>query len=462
MLVTLSDWLWSYLLIGSLLLVGLRCSIGSSWIQLRFFGRMFALLKSGRTGSTERGISGFQALVVSVAGRVGGGNIAGVAVAITLGGPGALFWMWLIAILGMATSVFECALAQLFKRKLADDDFRGGPAYYMHFGLGWRWLPLLYSALLLITIGLGFNAVQAYSVTHSVESAFGIPTHHSGWVLTAVMTVVVFGGIRRVAIFSEVIVPIMVLGYFALALLVLLQNIDAIPAAFASILSSAFGLEQAAGGGIAAAINQGARRGLFSNEAGLGTAPNVAAVADIAHPVSQGLIQALSVFIDTLVLCTCTALIIVLSPVYQPGSAGVEGIALTQLALASHVGPWGEVLVSLALVMFAVSSIAYNCYLGENSIAYFADGHYRRFAINGFRVAVMVLIAWASVQDLGTVFSFSDLTMGLLAVVNLLALWRLYPIGIRLLEDFEMHWQGSEPRFDPSRLSDVKVDPNSW
>jgi len=459
-LATLTDWLWSYVLIIALIAVGLRFSIGSRFVQLRLFGAMFRGLLNSHLGGTARGISGFQALVVSVAGRVGGGNIAGVAVAITLGGPGALFWMWLIALIGMATSLFECALAQLFKQKHVDDDFRGGPAYYMRHGLGWKVMPVIYSVLLLLTIGIGFNAVQSYSVTASVESAFGVPPWQSGLVLTLVMGAVMFGGIRRIAVFSEVVVPLMVVGYFGLALMVVVINITEVPAALLLILKSAFGLEQVAGGGLAAAVMQGARRGLFSNEAGLGTAPNVAAVADVPHPVSQGLVQALSVFIDTMVLCTCTALIILLSSVYTPGADNVEGIALSQLALAEHIGPIGEQLVSIALVMFAVSSIAYNCYLGENSIAYFDISP--KLTIPLFRLSVMALIGWASLQDLATVFSFSDLTMGLLAVVNLWALWALYPVGRRLLTDFEQRRAVGPPVFEMSALPDLELDAASW
>lgn len=460
LLATVTDWLWSYVLIAALLAVGLRFTVGSRFVQLRLFGAMFKGLWHSHLSGTSRGISGFQALVVSVAGRVGGGNIAGVAVAMTLGGPGALFWMWLIALLGMATSLFECALAQLFKRKHDGDDFRGGPAYYMRHGLGWRVLPVVYSCLLLLTTGLGFNAVQSYAVTASIESAFDVPAWQSGIALTAMMAVILFGGIRRIALFSEIIVPIMVLGYFLLALVVLVLNATEIPAALLLVLRSAFGLEQVVGGGIAAVIMQGARRGLFSNEAGLGTAPNVAAAADVDHPISQGLIQALSVFIDTIVLCTCTALIILLSPVYEPGANALEGVALTQIALASHIGPIGEQLVSIALVMFAVSSIAYNCYLGENSIAYFDVSP--KLTIGAFRLFILTLIGWASLQDLGTVFGFSDFTMGLLAVVNLLALWALYPVALKLLGDYERPTQQAVPVFYRSALPALDLDPQSW
>ena len=460
MLATVTDWLWSYVLIVALLAVGIRLSVTARFVQIRLFKEMFRDLLGGFS-ATDKGLSSFQSLVVSVAGRVGGGNIAGVAVAITLGGPGALFWMWLIALIGMATSLFECALAQLYKQSDGSETYRGGPAYFMHFGLGWRVMPVIYSGLLLITVGFGFNAVQTYSVTNSIESAFAIPTWQSGIVLTAVMAIILFGGICRLAAVSQVIVPIMVAGYFALAIGILVANISEVPGALALIFKSAFGLEQMVGGGVAAAIMQGARRGLFSNEAGLGTIPNVAATADVQHPISQGLVQSLSVFIDTIVLCTCTALIILLSSAYQPDAINPQGVVLTQLAVAEQLGGWGESLVSVFLVLFATTTIAYNCYLGENSIAYFSNRP--AWAIPAFRISVLVMIAWASVQDLGTVFSSSDLTMALLAVTNLLALWYLAPVCMKLLRDYESQLRsGLSPVFKRETMPDENIDKGSW
>lgn len=448
------------MLIVALLAVGIRLSVTARFVQIRLFKEMFRDLLGGFS-ATDKGLSSFQSLVVSVAGRVGGGNIAGVAVAITLGGPGALFWMWLIALIGMATSLFECALAQLYKQSDGSETYRGGPAYFMHFGLGWRVMPVIYSGLLLITVGFGFNAVQTYSVTNSIESAFAIPTWQSGIVLTAVMAIILFGGIRRLAAVSQVIVPIMVAGYFALAVGILVANISEVPGALALIFKSAFGLEQMVGGGVAAAIMQGARRGLFSNEAGLGTIPNVAATADVQHPISQGLVQSLSVFIDTIVLCTCTALIILLSSAYQPDAINPQGVVLTQLAVAEQLGGWGESLVSVFLVLFATTTIAYNCYLGENSIAYFSNRP--AWAIPAFRISVLVMIAWASVQDLGTVFSSSDLTMALLAITNLLALWYLAPVGMKLLRDYESQLRsGVSPVFKRETMPDENIDKGSW
>ena len=461
MLLTVTDWLWSYVLITALLAVGVRFTVGSRAVQVRLFRRTLSVLSNIDWKGSDRGISSFQALAVSVAGRVGGGNIAGVAVAITLGGPGALFWMWLIALLGMSTSLFECALAQLYKRRHGDETFRGGPAYVMRYGLGWRVIPVIYSVLLLVTIGFGFNAVQSYVVTTSIESAFGVPAALSGAVMTAMMAIILFGGIRRLAVVSEVVVPAMVIGYLVLAIWVLILNFTDIPRAIALIFSSAFGLEQAVGGGVAAAVVQGARRGLFSNEAGLGTVPNVAAAADVPHPMSQGLVQSLSVFIDTVILCTATALIILMSSVYGSDGQTVQGVVLTQMAVAEHLGPIGEPLVSIALVLFATTTIAYNAFLGENSIAYFE--HLGRWAVPVFRLAVLVMIAWASVQDLGTVFGFADLTMALLALTNLLALWALYPVAISLLRHFEQQLEaGLAPQFSRDEMPEEALDPASW
>ena len=461
MLLTVTDWLWSYVLITALLAVGVRFTMGSRAVQVRLFRRTLSVLSNIDWKGSDRGISSFQALAVSVAGRVGGGNIAGVAVAITLGGPGALFWMWLIALLGMSTSLFECALAQLYKRRHGDETFRGGPAYVMRYGLGWRVIPVIYSVLLLVTIGFGFNAVQSYVVTTSIESAFGVPAALSGAVMTAMMAIILFGGIRRLAVVSEVVVPAMVIGYLVLAIWVLILNFTDIPRAIALIFSSAFGLEQAVGGGVAAAVAQGARRGLFSNEAGLGTVPNVAAAADVPHPMSQGLVQSLSVFIDTVILCTATALIILMSSVYGSDGQTMHGVVLTQMAVAEHLGPLGEPLVSIALVLFATTTIAYNAFLGENSIAYFE--RLGRWAVPVFRLSVLAMIAWASVQDLGTVFGFADLTMALLALTNLLALWALYPVAISLLRHFEQQLEaGLAPQFSRDEMPEEALDPASW
>ncbi len=460
MLATLNDFIWGQVLVVVLVAVGLLYTLASRGVQFRYFGRMFSVLRGGM--HHEKGhVSSFQALVVSVAGRVGSGNIAGVAVAITLGGPGAIFWMWIIGLMGMATSFFECSLAQLFKRSEPDGTYRGGPAYYLTHGVRQKWLAVIYSVLLLITFGLGFNALQSYVVATSLHASFGVPTWMTGVAMVVLMGGIIFGGIKRIAVVAEIVVPLMALGYLLAALLVLGLHFSAIPDMLLLIVKSAFGLEPAVGGGLGVALMQGVKRGLFSNEAGLGSAPNVAAVAHVPHPATQGIVQAFSVFIDTVIMCTCTALIILLSDVYQPGAADVSGVALTQGAMASHVGAWGAGFVSVALVMFAFSSIMYNYYLGENSLNFFSEENQTLFNI--FRCLVLGLLLWGSLQDLGTVFGFADLTMGLLGLANLVGLVWMFRIGMRLLADYDAQLAaGGEPRFDPEQWRDVDIDPAAW
>jgi alanine or glycine:cation symporter, AGCS family len=460
MMELVNDFLWGKLLIFGLLGGGLWFTVATRFIQFRYFGHMFASLKQGMRHQ-EGQLSSFQALVVSVGGRVGGGNIAGVAVAISLGGPGAIFWMWLVGLIGMATSLIECSLAQLYKQREPDGSFRGGPAYYIQRGLGQNWLAAVYSILLLVTFGLGFNAVQSYVMVSSVESSFGVPAWVSGCVLVVALGLSIFGGIQRIARLAEVIVPLMAVSYLLISVVVLSLNFSEIPAVLKLIVSSALGLESALGGGVGAAIMMGVKRGLFSNEAGLGSAPNVAATAKVPHPVDQGLVQALSVFIDTIVLCTCTAVIILLADVYVPGAEGVNGIVLTQNALVEHVGAWGDEFISIALVLFAFSSILYNYYLGENSLNYFSEENQTLF--NCFRVLVLGLVLWGAFQDLGTVFAFADLTMGLLGVCNLVALGFLGKIGLRLVRDYDRQLKaGKTPQLQVEDFEDLGIDKSAW
>ncbi len=456
----LNDFLWSKVLVVVLLGVGLYLTVASRFVQFRLFGHMFSVLRGGMAHQGQH-ISSFQALAVSVAGRVGAGNIAGVAVAITLGGPGAVFWMWVIGLMGMATSFFECSLGQLYKQSQPDGTYRGGPAYYLTRGINQRWLAVIYSVLLLVTFGLCFNGLQTYVIATSLEASFGVPSLVTGGIVVALVGVIIFGGIKRIAVVSEIVVPVMAVSYLLCALLVIGLNLSEVPAVLTMIVKSAFGLESAVGGGIGVALMQGIRRGLFSNEAGLGSAPNVAAVAYVPHPASQGIVQSLSVFIDTLLMCTCTALIILLSSVYQPGAEGVDGVALTQTALGDHVGSWGMGFVSVALTLFAFSSILYNYYLGENSL-YFFGGEERGW-FTPYRMVVLGLMLWGSQQDLGTVFSFADLTMGLLALANLTGLVWLSRVGLRVLRDYDQQRSaGQSPRLNPDDYSDLDIDPSAW
>ena len=391
MLDLLNDLLWSKVLIVALVGLGLFFTLRSSLVQLRYFGDMFKIFASASVRK-EGQLSSCQAVMLSVAGRVGAGNIAGVAVAIMLGGPGAVFWMWVVALLGMATSYFECSLAQLYKRRNADGTYRGGPAYYIQHGLGQRWMAVLFSVLLLATFGFGFNAVQSFTLASSMHDAFGVPTLATGVVLAVVMAAIIFGGIKRIASMADVLVPVMALSYIGMALFVIATNIGEVPATLALIVKSAFGLEEAFAGSVGAAIVMGVKRGLFSNEAGLGSAPNVAAVAEVPHPAAQGIVQSLSVFIDTLLICTSTALIILLSGVYQPGTE-MAGVVMTQTALAALVGEWGRIFVSLALLLFVFTTLVYNYYLGENALGFFSQ---KPALVKAYRALVIALVLWGS------------------------------------------------------------------
>lgn len=459
MLDILNDLIWSKLLIVMLIGLGLYFTIASRFVQFRYFGSMFRIFAEAFQRQPGQ-LSSFQALMLSVAGRVGAGNIAGVSVAIMLGGPGAIFWMWVVALVGMATSYFECSLAQLYKRREDDGTYRGGPAFYIQHGLGQRWLGIVVSILLLVTFGFGFNAVQSFTVASSLHDTFGLPTIASGLILTAVIGLIIFGGIKRIASMADVLVPIMAFSYIGMALVVIGLNVSEVPSVFALIFKSAFGLEPAFAGGIGAAIMMGVKRGLFSNEAGLGSAPNVAAVAQIKHPAAQGIVQSLSVFIDTLLVCTSTALIILLSGVYQPGSE-MAGVVLTQTALAAVVGEWGRVFVSIALLLFVFTTLIYNYYLGENALGFFSK---KRAPVMVYRVLVVALVLWGSVQDLGTVFAFADVTMGLLAICNLIALVLLFKVGLRLMRDYDNQIKAGieSPVFDAKNFADLDLDPAAW
>ena len=363
-----NDVLWTYVLVAALLGCAVWFTLRTRGVQFRLLGEMMRVLgeSAGSGPKGERHVSSFQAFAVSLASRVGTGNLAGVATAIVVGGPGAVFWMWVIALVGAASAFVESTLAQLYKRR-GRDSFIGGPAYYMERGLGRRWMGVLFAVLIYVTFGFAFNSVQSNTICAAWEGAFGADHVWVGVVLTALTLLIIFGGIRRIARVSGVIVPIMALGYIVLALGVVLFNLGRLPEVLELIVADAFGWEQTLGGAVGAALMQGIKRGLFSNEAGMGSAPNVAATAHVSHPVKQGLIQTLGVFTDTLVICTCTAFIILFGGVPD---ASLNGIQLTQAALESEIGPAGGVFVAVAIFLFAFSSIIGNYYYGEANIRF--------------------------------------------------------------------------------------------
>ena len=458
------DLTWGWSLIPLLVIFGVFITAMTHFVQFRFFKRMFRVLSSKNQSGDPNAISAREALLISVGGRVGGGNIAGVAVAITLGGPGAVFWMWAIALVGMATSLVECSLAQLYKRRQPDGMFRGGPARSIIHGLGeeFHWLAVIYSVCLIAAFGLGFNAFQGNTVAGAMQDSLGVSRLITGVGLAVIAGFIVFGGIHRIAKAADVVVPIMALTYIAMALVIILINIIHVPAVLWTIFANAFGIQEAVGGGMGAAIAQGLRRGLFSNEAGLGSAPNVAATADVRHPISQGITQSFSVFIDTIFICSCTAFIILLGDVYVPGAEGVDGIALTQQSLVSHLGNWSQYLLSFMILLFAFSSIIYNYYLGENALTVITK---HPMALTILRLVIIgIVFLGATAPGATEVFFFSDPLMGVLAVVNLVVIMMLLPMVLRMLKDFRGQLAAGieRPVFDPDDYPDLDIDRTAW
>lgn len=456
----MNDLLWGSILVYLLVGVGIYFTFRLGFIQFRHFGHMFSVLKNSRKAD-KAGISSFQALCTSLAARVGTGNMAGVAVALTAGGPGAIFWMWLIAMLGMATSFAESTLAQLYKTKDDDGNYRGGPAYYMEKGLGMRWMGVLFSVFLIIAFGLVFNAVQANSIANAMSTAFGWNSLYVGIGVVALSAAVIFGGIKRIAKVAEMIVPLMALLYLALALVVVFANIEKLPAVLALIVKSAFGLQEAAAGGLGYAIAQaminGVKRGLFSNEAGMGSAPNAAASATPypPHPASQGYVQMLGVFMDTIVICSSTVAIILMSGEYVGQATEVTGIELTQRALSSQVGDWGGIFVAVAIFFFAFTSIIANYSYAETNLVFLEHNH--KAGIGIFRIIFLGMVMFGAVASLPMVWSLADVSMGLMAIVNLVAIILLSGIVIKLAKDYNRQLDaGKVPTFDANDFPELK------
>ncbi|WML57933.1 alanine/glycine:cation symporter family protein [Neobacillus sp. PS2-9] len=442
--------LWSYILIVLLIGSGLYFTLRTKFVQFRMVGEMFLLMGEGTKGD-KKGISSFQAFCISTASRVGTGNLAGVAIAITTGGPGAVFWMWLIALIGSASAFIEATLAQIYKVK-DGDTFRGGPAYYMEKALKARWMGVTFAVLISITFGLAFNSVQANTITSSLNNSFGINKMVIAVVLSVITAVIIFGGLKRIAKVAEWMVPVMAGAYILIALYIMVTNIAEIPGVFALIFESAFGMKEVAGGAIGAAMMNGIKRGLFSNEAGMGSAPNAAATANVSHPVKQGLIQALGVFVDTLVICSSTAFIILLSGLYT--SKEGNGIILTQNALEGSLGSWAGIFLAVIVFLFAFSSVVGNYYYGESNIGFIKNN---KLLLNAYRIAVVGMVAFGSLAELSFVWSLADLFMGLMAIINLIAIILLGKIAFAALADYKKQKaNGQNPVFYTSNIEGLQ------
>lgn len=468
---TINDYLWTYIVITLLVCCALYFTVRTRGVQFRLIRDMLyviagrPLTRHGNRKRQERReeckdelsrIGSFQAFAVSLSSRVGTGNLAGVASAIFVGGPGAVFWMWVMALLGSATAFVESTLAQLYKRR-GTESFYGGPAYYMQNGLHKRWMGVLFAVLITITFGMANQTMQSNTLCDALADSFGVDKMWIGLALSLATLVIVFGGIRRISKFASIVVPFMAFGYILLAIVVLVLNITSIPSMIWLIVKSAFGVDQAVGGMVGMAITQGVKRGLFSNEAGEGSAPNAAAIASTSHPVKQGLIQALGVFTDTLLICSCTAFIILLSGQW---SSGRDGIILTKYALEWHIGPLGGHFITAAIFLFAYSTIIANYFYGETNIRFITMN---KWVVRVFRLFTGAVVMLGSMITLQAAWNIVDLAMGLMTIVNLIAIFMLCPKVFALLRNYmEQRRAGKDPQFKRSMMPEIERDIECW
>jgi AGCS family alanine or glycine:cation symporter len=453
------DNLWTWAVLPVVVLLGLYFTIRSGVVQFRLLPEMFRTLTDKTPRTTDgrpQSVSSFQAFTISAASRVGVGNIAGVGTAIAIGGPGAVFWMWLMAFIGGASAFIESSLAQLYKTR-DKDGFRGGPAYYMQRGLGARWMGILFAIILIICFPIAFSSLQANTIQATISGSFGDDA--VGWLpwvigisLAVLMALVIFGGVRRIASVTQTLVPAMALLYLLLGLVIVAIHIERLPEVFATIFTQAFGPNEVVGATLGYIILTGVKRGMFSNEAGLGSAPNAGASAAVTHPVKQGLVQTLGVYFDTFLVCSITAFIVLVS---VPDLAGAErGISLTQGAIVGALGEWSNVLLSIIIFLLAFSSILGNYYYGESNIEFITP---RPGVLLGYRILAVVAVLVGSIVSADLVWNFADGAMGFMALVNLVAIALLSGVAFRLLKDYtQQRREGRDPVFTRDRLSDVR------
>lgn len=450
-----SDFLYTYILVFLLVFVALYFTIRTKFVQIRYLKDMFTQLFEKKHVPGKKSISSFQAMMVSTASRVGTGNIAGIATAVALGGPGAIFWMWLMALFGAASAFVESTLAQIWKVRGKDGEFRGGPAYYIEQALGKRWLGIVFAVLLIICYAYGFNGLQAYNMASALE--YYIPDYATngtavvlGVVLIVLTALVIFGGSKRISVISSVLVPVMALAYLGLGLGITVTNLNLLPEAFAYIFQSAFDFESIFGGFAGSVIVLGIKRGLFSNEAGMGSAPNAAATASVSHPCKQGLVQTLSVYLDTMLVCTCSAFIVLIFFVKSGGTFGdLNGMPLVQMAINSAVGEVGIHLVTFAIFCFAFSSLIGNYFYAEGNIRFITKSNKVLFV---FRLTCLAAIMIGCLNNFTLAWNFADITMAFMAMVNLIAIFLLGKWAFRALDDYTAQRKAGK---DPNFVSDA-------
>lgn len=459
---TLNAWVWSLALVGLCLGAGLYFSIRTRFMQLRSVGEMVRLLFSGH--ESKAGISSFQALAMSLSGRVGVGNIAGVATAIFSGGPGAVFWMWVMALLGASTAYVESTLAQIYKEKDDEGRYRGGPAYYIDKGLGLGWYAWIFAVVTVLACGFLLPGVQASEIASGMQLAWGVPPWITATGLILALAFIIFGGVTRIAHFAQVIVPFMAIGYLLVAMVILGLNAHALPHMFGLIIDSAFGANAIFGGMLGTAIEWGVKRGIYSNEAGQGTAPHAAAAAEVSHPAKQGFVQAFSVYIDTLLVCTSTAFVILSTGMYNvqardgrmlhEGLPGVPaGSGYAQAAVETLVPGFGAGFVALALLFFAFTTIMAYYYMAETNVAFINRKVHRPWLVLVLRLTILAAVAVGILRSGGSAWALGDIGVGLMAWLNIVAILILQRPALRALRDYEAQKKrGLDPRFDPEAL----------
>lgn len=454
-LTKINDVMYTYILIILLVGTGLYFTIRTRCVQFRLLGDGIKSMldKSEADEDGNKKVSSFQALMISTASRVGTGNIAGIATAIAAGGPGAVFWMWITAIIGGASAFIESTLAQVYKVK-QDGQFRGGPSYYMEKALGKRWMGVLFSVLLIICFSYGFNGLQSYNMSSAL--AYYIPNYSEtmvpmivGLILAIATGFVIWGGVHRIGFISSVVVPVMATAYILIGLVTLIMHVAEIPALFAMIFESAFDVKAIMGGFTGSAVVIGIKRGLFSNEAGMGSAPNASASAEVNHPVQQGLVQIISVFIDTLLICSSTAMMLLVSGV-EGVSGKLDGIPYVQEAIRNNVGEWGIHFITFSIFAFAFSSLIGNYYYAESNILFIKNN---KVLLNVFRVTCVIAIFLGAQADFSLAWNLADVTMGFMAIVNIVAILLLGNVALKVLKHYEQQKrEGKEPKFNEDEI----------
>ncbi|MBP3975379.1 alanine/glycine:cation symporter family protein [Pseudoxanthomonas spadix] len=459
---TLNSVIWSPALVYLCLGAGLYFSVRTRFMQVRGFAEMIRLMFRGQ--SSASGVSSFQALAMSLSGRVGTGNIAGVATAIAFGGPGAVFWMWVVAFLGASTAYVESTLGQIYKERDPSGQYRGGPAYYIEKAMGQKWYAWIFAIVMVIASGLLLPGVQANSIAQGMNTAWGVPTWVSALVVAVALGFIIFGGVRRIARFAEFVVPFMAVGYILMALYVMATDVGQVPVVFSLIVKSAFGMQAGFGAVLGLAVQWGVKRGIYSNEAGQGTGPHAAAAAEASHPAKQGYVQAFSVYVDTLLVCSATAFLILSTGMYNVenpaggflyhGLPGTEvGPSYTQAAVESVLPGWGAGFVAIALLFFAFTTIVAYYYMAETNIAYMNRTVHRPWLIHALRLAQMAAVAYGSVRSAQLAWGLGDIGVGLLAWLNIIAILILQRPALIALRDYEQQKKaGLDPVFDPAKL----------